>query len=107
MFADMRDIPLLQNSTMDAIIWNIARTDTYIGPPVRHIYARTTPKSPLRKFLVDCWIVFSDSTSLEEQYYGNYSKRFLFDVALAQSKLGPRGRKKTHDFWAARADYHV
>ncbi|KAK0515992.1 hypothetical protein JMJ35_002026 [Cladonia borealis] len=106
-FADIRDIPLLQNFTMDTIIWVTGRTVTCIGSLIHHVYGRTTPKSPLRKLLVDWWIKFPHLTWLEEQYYGNYSKRFLFEVALAQSKLGPQGSKMDHDLWEARTDYHV
>ena len=106
-FADMRDIPLLQNFTIDAIILVSERNDTFIGHLIHHVYDRTTPKSPLRKLLVDWWMDACDLTWLEEQYYDKYSKRFLFDVALAQSKLGPGGSKKFHDFWETRTDYHV
>ena len=104
-FADVRDIPLLQNYTMDAIIWKSELTDTFSGPLIHHVYDRTTPSSPLRKLLVDSWMdPSSDMTWLEEQYYGNYSKRFLFDLALAQSKLGAQW---AHHFWEARTRYHV
>ena len=106
-FADMRNIPLLQNSTVDTIIWISERKIFVIGDLILYVYDRTALRAPLRKLLVDWWLNFSDSTWLEEQHYGNYSKRFLFDVALAQSKLGPRGIKKAHDFWEARTDYYV
>ena len=106
-FADMRDIPLLQNATVDTIIWISERKVFFVGDLIPYVYDRTAPKAPLRKLLVDWWLTFSNSTWLEEKYYGNYSKRFLFDVALAQSKLGPRGSKNAHDLWEARTNYHV
>ena len=106
-FADMRDIPLLQNSTVDTIIWISERKSFFIGDLIPYVYDRTAPKAPLRKLLVDWWLEFSDSTWLEEQHYGDFSKRFLFDLTLAQSKLGPRRSKEAYDFWEARADYHV
>ena len=106
-FADMRDIPLLQNATVDTIIWISERKSFFIGDLIPYVYDRTAPKAPLRKLLVDWWSEFSDSTWLEEKHYGDFSKRFLFDLALAQSKLGPGRSKEAYDFWEARADYHV
>ncbi len=106
-FADMRDIPLLQNATMDAIIWKSDLASTFISDLIHYVYDRTAAKSPLRKLLVDLWVSWSNPTWFDEKYYGLYSKRFLFDAALAKSKLGLRGSKKVDDFWAARTDYYV
>ena len=105
-FAEMRDIPLLQNATMDAIIWKSDLASTLNSNPIHYVYDRTAPKSPLRKLWVDWWVNFSNLTWLDEEYYGHYTKRFLFDVALAKSKLGP-GSKKVNYFWAARTNYYV
>ena len=93
-FADVRDIPLLQNYTIDAIIYKGEFTDTIFGPLIHHVYDHTTLSSPLRKLLVDWWMDACDPTWLEEQYYGKYSKRFLFDVAIAQSEFGLGGSQK-------------
>ena len=51
---------------------------------------------------MDWWVSWSNTTWLEEKYYGDYSKQFLFDVALAEIKLGLRGSKKIHEFRAVR-----
>ena len=56
---------------------------------------------------MDWWVSWSNSTWLDEKYYGDYSKQFLFDVALAESKLEPRGSKKIDDFWAASNNDYV
>ena len=56
---------------------------------------------------MDWWVNFLDSEWLKEKYCGKYSKRFLFDVALAERKLERAGSRKAHGFWAARTNYYV
>ena len=92
---------------MDAIISKSEPTSTFTGDLILYFHDHTAPKSPWRKLLGDWWVSWSNSTWLEEEYCGNYSKRSLFDVALAESKLELRGSKKIDDGWAASTNDYV
>lgn len=94
----MREIPLLPNATMDAIIWKSELTNNLTGDFIHHVYDRTAPKSPLRKLLVDWWVRWCNPTWLDEKYYGYYSKRFYLMRRLQRVSLGCEGARRSTDF---------
>jgi hypothetical protein len=78
-FADARGIPELSNATIDGIFQVECQQWHYDVPSLQYIYDNTTPKSPLRRYMIDS----ATETFRFETIHDcleNYPKEFLADV---------------------------
>ena len=108
---DKYQIPTLQNAATHGIIESQhTRRQTSVASYIL-AYEQTTPKSQLRKLLVDIFVHTSHDegkdTGFNPDRLATYPQEFLFDVAEAHSRLYRGKDGKIYDFRTVRSRYHI
>ena len=104
---EARGIPDLQNAAIDAFIAQLLGSRQFPTGLIRHVFGNTAEKSPLRRLFVDMCHCCCKTGYFDEEFYGNYSRRFLFDLAVAHCELAEGIGSKIQEFTADRSLYYV
>ncbi|KAL2044447.1 hypothetical protein N7G274_003152 [Stereocaulon virgatum] len=109
-FAEVRDIPDLQNAAMDIMINKVSLEHRIPAREFHQIYEQTDENSPLRRIAID-WLAhlgrLVPAEWLVEFDKDTFPKEALVDLVFAQYELRVGTRALIKDFGALRSDYHI
>ncbi|KAF6240312.1 hypothetical protein HO173_001923 [Letharia columbiana] len=104
-FAEARDIPLLQNATIDLAILRLQAEHRMPVELLLDIYENTSENSRLRILFVD--FAAHRGTIRKGWFGGRCPIEFLIDLAVAQHARTSGSVSDIANFWKSRANYHV
>lgn len=94
-FGARRQIPLLMNAAMDALIEKNRKENIIPVRQIPYIYQNTTTGSPLRQIIVDLFTRTGGRANLmSEQFSRFYIQEYLFDALNAMWKLATMSNGK-------------